>query len=200
MKTWFDNKIFLILGAVVDVIWISLLWYLCCIPVITAGAATSAMYYTVHMRIFKGDGYILPTYKKALLQNLKKGTALWLMFLCIDLFLAADLVFSDMALRQESGLAVFFFPVLVLMFLVLIWQISAFAYMARFEDSVKNILVKGGLIAASNMGWMVFLAVILLMSIYLLRYLIFLLVILPGAYTCLTHHVFEHIYRGKGWV
>ena len=50
------------------------------------------------------------------------------------------------------------------------------------------------------MGWMIFLTLFLTGLIYLCRYLIVLVVILPGAYTCLMHHVFEHIYTKAGWI
>ena len=80
------------------------------------------------------------------------------------------------------------------------WQLSIFAYQARFEDNIRAILYKSALIAFRNIGWMIFPAVFFAALIYLCRYLIVLTVIIPGGYGCLMHHVFEHIYVKTGWI
>jgi len=42
MKFNLDNAFFTALGKLVDSVWVSLLWLVCCIPVVTIGASTSA--------------------------------------------------------------------------------------------------------------------------------------------------------------
>ncbi len=200
MKTWLDHKVFVFLGAVTDVIWISILWYVSSLLIVTAGCASVAMYYTVHTRIFESRGYLLSTYKKAFLANLKKATVIWLICLLADAFLIFDLILAGMAAKQGSTLAVLYYPVLLCLLLAVMWQLSVMAYQARFEDTVRNVFVKSGMIAVTNLGWMLFLVLILAGMVILCRYLIFLAVLLPGGYTCLMHHVFEHLYRKIGWL
>lgn len=48
MKFNWDNIVFQMLGKLVDCVWVSILWVICCIPVFTIGASTTALYYTVH--------------------------------------------------------------------------------------------------------------------------------------------------------
>ena len=48
MKFNFDNKLFGALGKAVDCVILSVLWLVCCLPVITIGASSTALYYTVH--------------------------------------------------------------------------------------------------------------------------------------------------------
>ena len=38
-----DSKFFVLCGKLVDLVKINLLWLLCCLPVVTSGAATTAM-------------------------------------------------------------------------------------------------------------------------------------------------------------
>ncbi len=200
MKTWLDNKIILFLVAVVDVIWISLLWYLSSILIVTMGAAGTAMYYTVHKRIFNGEGYIFQTYKRSFLDNFKKATTLWLICLLIDVFFVFDAYLSRVALKTGSALSVLYYPFLICIVFALMWQLAITAYQARFDDSIKIILIKGAYLAARNIGWMLFLVLVLAGGVYLCRYLMFLSVILPGAFACLMHHVFEHIFKKNGWI
>ena len=200
MKTWFDSKLFQFFAGVVDVVWISLLWYISSLPAVTLGASSAAMYYTVHTRIFKNEGYLFPVYKKAFLDNFKKATVVWLFCLLLDLFLVLDLFLARMAIDQGSALAVLYYPVLICIVIDVMCQLSIVAYQARFEDIIKGVLVKGSVIAVSNIGWLLFLTAFLFGLIYLCRYLIFLAVVAPAGYTCLMHHVFEHIYKKRGWL
>ena len=49
-----DNAFYRAVGKMVDLIWLNLLTVLCCIPVVTAGASLTAMYY-VSLRMVKNE-------------------------------------------------------------------------------------------------------------------------------------------------
>ena len=42
----FDNVFFRGMNKLVDCVYVSFLWLICCIPIFTIGASTSALYYT----------------------------------------------------------------------------------------------------------------------------------------------------------
>lgn len=183
-----------------DVILLSLLWYIGSALVFTMGASSTALYYTIHKSVIHSEGYLFSTFKNSFIENFKKATLIWIICFLLDAFLIIDLVLTRMAIEQGNVMAVFYYPVLVCLVLAFIWQLSIMAYQARFEDTVKAVLYKSAVIASRNIGWMMFLTVFLVALIYLCRYLIFLVVIVPGAYVCLMHHVFEHIYKKAGWI
>ena len=62
MKFNWDNIVFQMLGKLVDCVWVSILWVICCIPVFTIGASTTALYYTVHKSIRGDRGYTTRTF------------------------------------------------------------------------------------------------------------------------------------------
>ena len=200
MKTLLDKKIFIFLGGVVDVILLSLLWYIGSALVFTMGASSAALYYTTHKSVINSEGYLFSTFKKSFTENFKKATMIWLICLLLDAFLVFDLILTRMAIDQGNALAVLYYPVLVCLVLAFMWQLSITAYQARFEDTVKAVLYKSAVIAFRNIGWMLFLTIFLAALIYLCRYLIVLIVIIPGGYACMMHHVFEHIYIKTGWI
>lgn len=200
MKTWLDNKIFIFLGGVVDIIILSLLWYIGSVLVFTMGTSSAALYYTIHKSVINSEGYLFSTFKNAFTDNFKKSTMIWLICLLLDAFLVFDLVLTRMAIDQGNVMAVFYYPVLVCLVLAFMWQLSIIAYHARFEDTVRAILYKSAVIAFRNIGWMLFLTIFFAALIYLCRYLVVLIVIIPGGYGCLMHHVFEHIYVKTGWI
>ena len=200
MKTGLDNKVFIFLGGIVDVVLLSILWYLGSVLVFTVGASSAALYYTTHKSIFGSEGYLFSTFKRSFIENFKKGTILWLICLVTDAFLVCDLLLARAAIDQGGILSFFYYPVMVCIPLAFMWQLSVFAYQARFEDTIRAILYKSALIAFRNIGWMIFLTLFFAGLIYLCRYLIVLTVIVPGGYACLMHHVFEHIYQKAGWI
>lgn len=200
MKTRLDNKIYIFLGGLVDIILLSLLWYIGSALIFTMGASSAALYYTIHKCVMHGEGYLFSTFKRSFIENFKKSTIIWLICLLLDAFLITDLALTRMAIEQGNVMAVFYYPVLVCLILAFMWQLSITAYQARFEDTVKAVLYKSAVIAFRNTGWMLFLTMILAGLIYLCRYLIVLTVIIPGGYAWLMHHVFEHIYTKAGFL
>ena len=42
----YDSPIMAGIGKVIDIIWLSTLWFICCLPIVTIGASTTALYYT----------------------------------------------------------------------------------------------------------------------------------------------------------
>lgn len=68
---------------------ISLVWILCCIPVVTVLPATAAFYYTVIKSIRRGHGYLLREYFSSLKSNIKRGillSTIWLFTIALLLF------------------------------------------------------------------------------------------------------------------
>ena len=54
----YDNKFFRFMNKVADGFYVSILWILFCIPIVTAGASTTALYYTVHKSLRRNRGYV----------------------------------------------------------------------------------------------------------------------------------------------
>lgn len=75
-----DSKIYGLLNKTVQSIELSLYVVLCCLPVITAGAAVSSMH-SVLLKIYRNEEKrIAGDFFRAMRDNLKNSTALWLMY------------------------------------------------------------------------------------------------------------------------
>ena len=62
---WTDNVVMRAMGKIADMICLNVLWLICCIPVITIGASTTALY-TVMLRLVKDEeGYIFAALPRA---------------------------------------------------------------------------------------------------------------------------------------
>ena len=73
-----------------SLVFLNILTALCCIPVVTAGAALAAMHYVIMEMIEERGGSLAPEFWKRFKENLKNATPVWLILLAAVLFLWAD--------------------------------------------------------------------------------------------------------------
>lgn len=76
------------LSTMVDIVGLSILWTFLCLPVITAGPATAALYYTVVKCVRRRDSGAFGHYLRSFRQNFKVGflAGLIAVFLALPLF------------------------------------------------------------------------------------------------------------------
>lgn len=85
-----DNPIMQFISKIFDLVLLNLLFILFSIPVITAGASLSALYY-VSLKILRGeDPYIWQNFFKAFRQNFKQATLVWILLLLAAVLLGMD--------------------------------------------------------------------------------------------------------------
>ena len=136
-----ENPVMCYIIKIFDCMCLSILWLSCCLPVFTAGAATTALYETVYRYIRKDEGKLLKTFFGAFRENWKRSTIVWLLLLLAGLILGADvLVFRTMAL-QGQALGKLYWIILLLVCIWVTWMVYAFAYCARFHGGVKDTLL-----------------------------------------------------------
>ena len=70
-----------VLSGLIDLIFAGLLWLLCSLPVLTLGASTTALYYTVMKCIRHNRGRVAPTFFHGFRSNFRTATLIWLLFL-----------------------------------------------------------------------------------------------------------------------
>ena len=87
-----DTPVLLMLAKACNIILLTLVWAVCCAPVVTIGAATTALY-TVMWRISAGqDVRVIREFWDAMRTNWKVATASWGTMLLVGLLLAGNMV------------------------------------------------------------------------------------------------------------
>lgn len=135
-----ENPVMRYILKIFDCICLSILWLVCCLPIFTAGAATTALYATVYRYLRKEEGHLLRTYLSAFRENWKRSTCVWLVILAAGILLGVDmLVFRTLALQGQL-LGKLYWLILLLICVWITWFVYAFAYCARLHGSVKDVL------------------------------------------------------------
>lgn len=88
-----DSFIVRALNKLTDLLVLNILFIICSLPVITMGAALTAMYAVSLRSVRYGDGYVLKTYFTAFKRNFKQSTVAWLIVMAIGALLFFDLRF-----------------------------------------------------------------------------------------------------------
>ncbi len=71
--------------------YLNILWLVCCLPVFTIGASTTALYYAC-LKIARGEETsIAGMFFRAFKQNFRQATVLWLILLPVGLLLGGDI-------------------------------------------------------------------------------------------------------------
>jgi uncharacterized membrane protein YesL len=134
-----------------DICILGALWLLCSLPIVTMGAASTAMY-TVFMRhIIYGRKELIKPFFAAFRENLKKATILWLIMYPVMALLAVDAFYY----LYLSGSSIFHrtMGIAMLCLLVIVMFVSCYAFpmMALYKNTVKNTLIKS--IQYSYISW-----------------------------------------------
>ena len=143
-----ENPIWKFIGNLADFFLLSCLWYLCCLPVVTAGAATTALYY-VTLKMARGqEGQLIPAFFHSFKQNLKQATALWVGYLAVGILLVLDLV---ICLQTSSVFAgAMFFTSVVLLACWALFITMLFPLVARCDNTIGALFKMGIAVALRN--------------------------------------------------
>lgn len=151
----YDSKFWGTVGVIGDMVVINILYILSCIPIITVGAATSALYAVMRKMAKKEEGYIVKGYMKALRENLKKSTGIWLIFLLLFSLIYGDLkiVKNTFDSSNTQSIAMGFF--LVSFLLAVAICVFALVLQSGYENTVKNTLKNATILMLAQLPWTV---------------------------------------------
>ncbi len=130
-----DNVIVRALNKICDMVCLNVLWLICCIPVVTIGAATTALY-TVMLKMVKNEeGYIFRGFFKAFKSNFKQSTIIWIILLLLGIVCWIDFRVAGV-ISGTAGIVLrsIFLLVGVVLFSVMIY---VFPLTARYENTIR---------------------------------------------------------------
>ncbi len=154
----FEGPVFTFLSRVADLFWLNLLYILCCIPVVTVGAATTALYYVTLKMAKDEEGYITRSYFKSFKENFIQATIIWVILLVVMV-----IMFIDLRIANGGNLTDFFdnpavsnvviVAVGVMAIVILMTVTYVFALLAQFDNTVINTVKNAFLISVRHLPY-----------------------------------------------
>lgn len=133
-----DSRFYQISSRIGANVLLSILWILASLPIITVGAATSALYYCAVKNLRKDEGSIVRDFWGAFRSDFRQSTAVILVFLL--LFGAAYVLGRGACALLGTSPATVWFVWLALGLLGIGWLHYALTCIARFQSCLTNIL------------------------------------------------------------
>ena len=121
---------------------LNILWLVCCLPIVTIGASTTALYYT-SFKIAKDEGsYITKMFFHSFKQNFRQATVIWLIMLVTGLIIGADAVLLYRLRATSTGtVAVIWTLLLAAIFACMIAYAIVLAYIFPLLSIASNTTV-----------------------------------------------------------
>lgn len=194
-----DSRLFHIMSRIADCILLSILWFVFSLPVITAGAATSALYYCVIKVLREDQGNTIHTFLKSFRANLKQGTIVTLLaLLAVFLVIAISSSVYTRNPSQQMLTHVYLADLLALLFGAA-WLHYIFSSIAKFRNTLGNILKNSLVLCLANFPASILMALLLAAAVVLtvLNYprSLGIMLFLPAVYMLLVSFLLEHIYK-----
>ena len=166
MKINWENKAFRGINKLLDLYLAGFLWVVFCIPVVTVGASTTALYYTVRKSI-KGDrGYVWGNFWNAFKDHFLGSVKITVIFEILLGFVVLDRKIMESFLQQGSKLGLFYYFFLVLQFLMIAWWLWTAFYRARFTQTWKLSIKNAAILTFAHLPWTIaMVAIVILVSI-----------------------------------
>ena len=158
-----DNMFFVFMGSVADLIILNLLCILCCIPIVTAGASITAMYYVTLKMARDEESYIVRSFFKSFKENFKQATIINVIMLVTALMLFLDL--SIVRNMDGTLYKVLFSIFIAFTFLYLLLFLYIYPVLAKFYNTIKNTFVNAFLMAIRHLPYTFLMLVISLVPI-----------------------------------
>ena len=159
-----DSKIMQIIGRITDLIVLNILFLLCCLPVFTIGAATTAMYTLCFRMLRQEEGNILKPYFRAFRENFKPATGV---FLILSVILVPDYLYFDRFFHMNGTLHYVSYFFVLIAALAVLTAGFAFPWVSQFRNSVSQTLKNALLLSIGNLPRAIAIAVITLLPVIL---------------------------------
>ena len=143
----FDGPLMSFITKITYSAYLNILWLICCLPIVTIGASTTALFY-VSLKVAKNEeGSITKAFFHSFKANFRQSTVIWLILLVVGIVLGFDgYIFYHMRFDNvfwTVGTAIFLVAVaayaIVLMYI--------FPLLARFDNTIgamfKNSIMLG---------------------------------------------------------
>ncbi len=161
----YDSAFFNGLARVTDFLILNVLWIICSLPIVTMGAATTALYYSMIKIVREKDSGIVKMFFRSFLQNLKQGCCLTIIFL-----IGGIVLYLGIQTYSTIGSSFSIIAMTILIVSLIIWGIIfsyAFPLLAQFDNTIKNTIKNAFLISISNFRKTLIITVLNLLPIIL---------------------------------
>ena len=146
-----ENRFWAFMERVTDICVLSFFWFLFSIPVVTAGAATTALFqYTLRLTADE-EGYVWKTFREGFKKNFGQATILWIGAVLVGAFLVFDLWCCQFLAPLGAVRFFAFFLLIGAIFVYLLTIIYLFPLLAFFHVDTRKVIRDSFVMSVGNL-------------------------------------------------
>lgn len=131
-----DSPLMNVLNKMADLMWLNILTLICCIPIVTVGAAFTSMHYVALKIVRNEESYITRSFFKSFKTNFRQATLIWLLILLIAAVLGGDYyIITKSGIQFSSVLVILIMAAAVL---VICTALYVFPVLAKFDNTIMG--------------------------------------------------------------
>jgi len=190
-----ESKWYRLASKLSDMMIMGFLWTVFSLPIITIGAATTAVFYTATKKVTgKDDEYISTAFIKSFKENFFKSTIIFVL-----LIIVAAISSLNYILAPYISLGLFHNTVRIVSAFILLQAIGiatfSFAYIARFNVTLKEVIKNSFILANKHLLITLSNLALFLATFYLVVLVPFLLLFMMGIYAYFASFSIVKVFR-----
>lgn len=191
-----ENTFFRFCGKLTDVLALSLLWVLCCVPVVTIGPATTALYYAAAKCLRRNERNALSNFFSSFKENFKVSALVGVPAVAVlFLYECGYTVMYTMALTGSRGGGLLYVSFCVLGLVLLGLTGYLFPLISRFPLTARQAPVRAWQFAVKHLPFTIVVALLLFAAAELVRFNPLTLFVLPALTAWACSVPMEHVLK-----
>ena len=165
----YEGPFFNVLNRLSDLVILNVLWFICCLPIVTIGASTTALYYVTLKIVNEEDAYVAKNFFKSFKENFFQSTIIWIIMAALGVFIYYDFLFisNTEAIVQNNNLYTIMFSTLCFLGLVaLMVFVWVFPLQARLENKIRHTFKNAILLGFKHLPTTLFFIAVLAASVW----------------------------------
>jgi uncharacterized membrane protein YesL len=191
-----DNGFFTFLSKICDILFLSVIWVLLCIPIITIGPANTALYYATVKVIRRERGYLFREFFKSFRANFKRAAIVGVILTIMFAILSFDLLYSWGSLGGDSNMGSIMFGIFVaITFLLMCFSTYVFPVLSRFDMTIKQLIKAACFMSMKHLPYtllMVLVTIAAFVGVFFIPILIF---IVPATAAFVNSFLMERVLK-----
>ena len=190
-----DSALMITMSRITDYIFLSLFWMLCCIPVVTIGASTAALYDASFRAFRRNERNTWQRFFQVFRRNWKAGILPTLVFLLAGWGLLKAVV-ALWNLAVAGTISWMLFAALTFVAVVLLGVLSVlFPVLSRFENSLGGLLKNTLFLALANLPRTAILGAVNAVALFLCARIVVPLFFVPSLAAMLGSYLLEPMFK-----
>lgn len=190
-----DSGLMITMSRITDVIFLSLFWLVCCIPVVTAGASFAALYDASYRAFRENEKNTWKRFFSTFRDNWKSGILPTILFLLAGAGLMKAVI-ALWNLAVEGSLSWMMFSALAFVAMVILGVLSVmFPMLSRFENSFAALVKNTVFLSLANLPRTAVLGILNAITLLLCLRLVVPVFLLPSLSALLGSYLIEPMFK-----